>query len=294
MGLMAIIRFIWNHPLNDGQRIRALMRFIRWQIGSRILHAPIVWPYVNDARLVISRGMSAATGNIYVGLMSFEEQAFLLHYLRSEDVFFDIGANVGTFTVLASQVIGAKSVAVEPDVESYTALMDNIFINRIQDRVKALNVAVGRSAGTVKFRVGLGSISHVLRDVETDDNYGVIPMLPLDEIAGSICPEVLKVDTEGYEQEVLAGAHTVLSNSALNVLMIELRGHGTRYGADEQAIDKGLRSLGFVACDYSPLTRSISIRTSSDLGDMLYIKDIQKARQRVTTAPKFLINGRMV
>ena len=238
--------------------------------------------------------MTAATGNIYVGLISFEEQAFILHYLRSEDVFFDIGANVGTFTILASKVVGAQSVAVEPDMESYTALMDNIFINRVQDRVRAINAAVGRSAGTAKFSIGQGSISHVLRETESGVSHRVVPLLSLDDVASGICPGVLKIDTEGYEHEVLAGGKDTLSDSRLNVVMIELRGHGERYGFDERAIDEQIRSEGFTACNYSPFDRLISTRTSQTLGDMLYIRDIQKAQSRVKTAPRFLVNGRII
>lgn len=86
----------------------------------------------------------------------------------------------------------------------------------------------------------------------------------------------------------------MLSAERLNVIMIELRGHGVQYGADERAIDKKIRSLGFIACDYDPLGRNISIRKTDDLGDMLYIRDIPKAQARVASAPKYLINGRVL
>jgi len=149
--------------------------------------------------------MTAATGNIYVGLMSFEEQAFLLHYLQSSDVFFDIGANVGTYTILASKVCGARTIAVEPDIENYKMLMDNVRINNIEDRVTAINAAVGSTRGSVKFTLGLGSTSRVLTNGETEVPCCDVPLIPLDEIARGLEPDVLKIDTEGYEYPVLAG-----------------------------------------------------------------------------------------
>jgi len=76
--------------------------------------------------------------------------------------------------------------------------------------------------------------------------------------------------------------------------MIELRGHGVRYGFDERVIDKQIRSLGFTACEYDPLARNITVKNSEDLGDMLYIRDVSKARERVASAPRYLINGRML
>jgi len=74
--------------------------------------------------------------------------------------------------------------------------------------------------------------------------------------------------------------------------MIELRGHGVRYGFDESAIDRRIRSLGFTACDYDPLSRNITARRTENLGDMLYIRDIPKTQARVESAPRYLINGR--
>ncbi len=58
--------------------------------------------------------MTGATGNIYAGLHEFDDMAFFLHLLRPEDMFADVGSNIGSYTILASGVVGAKSVAFEP------------------------------------------------------------------------------------------------------------------------------------------------------------------------------------
>jgi hypothetical protein len=101
MGIVNTLCFLLNHPLSQGQKLPTLERFIRWQLGSRMLPAEVVWPFVNDARLIVRPGMTGATGNVYVGLHEFEDMAFLLHYLRPGDLFVDVGANVGSYTVLA-------------------------------------------------------------------------------------------------------------------------------------------------------------------------------------------------
>jgi hypothetical protein len=63
---------------------------------------PVVVPFVGDTRLLVARGMRGATGNVYVGLHEFEEMAFALHALRPSSRFIDVGANVGSYTVLAA------------------------------------------------------------------------------------------------------------------------------------------------------------------------------------------------
>jgi hypothetical protein len=58
--------------------------------------------------------MACATGNIYTGLHEFEDMSFLLHFLRPADLFIDIGANVGAYTIFASGIVAATSISIEP------------------------------------------------------------------------------------------------------------------------------------------------------------------------------------
>lgn len=43
----------------------ALQRWLRWQIGSRVLRKPVIWDWIGDAKLVVETGMTGATGNLY-------------------------------------------------------------------------------------------------------------------------------------------------------------------------------------------------------------------------------------
>jgi FkbM family methyltransferase len=293
MTLANTIKFIWCHPLNVGRQTQALMRFARWQIGSRILGAPTVWPFVNGARLIVQTGMRAATGNIYVGLLEFEQMSLVLHYLRPADRFIDIGANVGTYTVLAAGVVGAEVVSVEPVPSTFKCLMDNINLNGIGNLVDARNVGIGRRRERLVFSVDMGAANHVV----SNPGYGgqcIVDGYSLDELAGDLRPEMIKIDVEGFEHEVLAGGQKVFANPSLNVVFMELRGHGRRYGFDERAVDATLRDLGFGAYLYDPLARSIDARRQDDesLGDMVYIRDVSRARDRVAASPTYRIGGR--
>ena len=91
---------------------------------------------MNNARVVVRTGETGFTGNIYCGLDEFQDMAFLLHALRKEDLFVDIGANVGSYTLLACSAIGAKGYCVEPVPSTYHRLMVNIRYNApsISDR----------------------------------------------------------------------------------------------------------------------------------------------------------------
>jgi hypothetical protein len=131
--LQRSLKIMLEHPLGRRQRFATLGRWLRWQLGSRVLSSPAVKPFVEDARLLVQTGMTGATMNLYVGLHEFEDMSFLLHMLREDDLFVNAGANVGTYTVLASKVRGVHSITIEPVPSTYEYLMDNINLNRIQD-----------------------------------------------------------------------------------------------------------------------------------------------------------------
>ena len=139
------LSFILRHPLNRKRPIASLRRLASWQIASR-LHDEVVVEWIGGARLAVKRGMTGATGNVYCGLHEFVEMAFLLHMLRPDDVFLDVGANVGSYAVLASKVCRACSIAFEPDPTAAQFLRRNIYLNAIEEwrqwsRLQLANVA---------------------------------------------------------------------------------------------------------------------------------------------------------
>src|SRR6185295_2090869 len=95
----------------------AWRRFLAWQISSRLLPEVVV-PWVHGLRLGARRGMTGATGNIYAGLHEFHDMMLLLHFLRPGDIFLDMGANIGSYSLLAAGVAGATAHAFEPDPQT--------------------------------------------------------------------------------------------------------------------------------------------------------------------------------
>src|SRR4051812_3701990 len=107
-----LARFISAHPLTKNARLRALGRIAMWQIKCR-MQSEVLIPWVENQKLIVKRGMTGATGNIYVGLHEFTDMMFVLHFLRRGELFLDVGANVGTYAVLASGVCKANTWAFE-------------------------------------------------------------------------------------------------------------------------------------------------------------------------------------
>jgi FkbM family methyltransferase len=122
----------------------------------------------------------------------------------------DVGANIGIMALsLAVQRPDCQIVAIEPVPDNFTCLQQNIADNRIRN-VEAINAAVGDRAGTLSITNNgpWSSVSDAVPDTvrcrcATLDEFG------FKEIA------FLKIDTEGYEPNVLAGASRVLFSRPL-------------------------------------------------------------------------------
>jgi FkbM family methyltransferase len=147
--------------------------------------------------------MTGATGNVYCGLYEFADRGFLLHFLRADDLFIDIGANISSYTVLASGAVGARSWAVGPDPGTVERMARNVEVNGIGDRVVVCPFALGDRGGDVPFTIGLDSVNRVA--TTGDSGTRVVPQRTLDDLTDGVEPRMIKMDVEGYEEIVLKG-----------------------------------------------------------------------------------------
>src|ERR1700730_10681604 len=143
-----LARFFASHPLTHTSPIKAWQRWLSWQIKSR-LRDEVNAPWIGG-----QSGMTGATGNIYVGLHEFADMMFPLHFLREGDLFLDIGANIGSYTVLASGVCRSTTWAFEPDPNTLHHLKRNIAINELNGLVTVYECVLGPTQGEIPFTVG--------------------------------------------------------------------------------------------------------------------------------------------
>jgi FkbM family methyltransferase len=129
---------------------------------------------------------------------------------------FDVGANLGAYTLLFAQWTGAsgKVVAFEPAPASIAGLRRLVALNDLCDRVEIVEAAVSRAVGTARFASAGSSGANALVDAAHSGG-GVItvPTTSLDVFCDThqLQPDVIKIDVEGEELEVLRGARRTLS-----------------------------------------------------------------------------------
>jgi FkbM family methyltransferase len=269
---------------------------VKWQIGSRLLPGAALVPFVNDTVLVVSPGMTGATQNIYTGLHEFEDCGFLLHLLRSNDLFVDIGANVGVYTVLAAGAIGATAVAVEPVPDTFAKLLTNLCANALDGKVKPHNIGLGRSTSTLRFTSDQDTTNHVITDENWTGPSVDVPVQTLDAVLNGQAPALIKIDVEGWESEVLAGAEVTLGQPSLLGLIVEMNGSDVQLNPNEKAVHDCLLGNGFAPHAYDPFRRTLTALPSKHVGasNTIYCRNADLLKRRLDEAPPFHVNGRSI
>ncbi len=283
---------IMRHPRNAGRRGGAVLDYLRWNFGHRVMGIEYVLPLVDGARLILSDRQNYATLVYTCGLWDFPEQAFLLHLLRPEDTFVDIGSNVGGYTVLASAVAGARSIAFEPVPETYAELQRNVRLNDIESMVQTYCCALGEVTGVNWMTSERGGLNHIATSA-TAPNATQVAVARLDTVLTDTPCRLMKIDAEGFELHILRGAPTTLSRTTLQALIIELNGSGGRYGISDDDVHRELTGFGFEPCTYEVGTRMLMPLGgyNRDRLNTVYVRDRMAVAERVAEARRFSLHG---
>ena len=165
-----------------------------------------------------------ATGRVELSV-----QRALAGALSRGDVFFDVGANVGFYTLLAARAVGptGRVVAFEPHPENVAALERNVLLNGFENVVVVPKAASG-GAGRALLEAGNRATAKLgaPRGLEVET-------IALDDFVTAhpdLRPAVVKIDVEGHELDVLEGFRRTLEQSA-PILLCEMHGRNAEFVA---------------------------------------------------------------
>lgn len=163
--------------------------------------------------------------------------------LMADRTFVDVGANIGTSTIPALRVFGARDAIVfEPAPMNFHLLRSNIIVNELDDRVQAFQMALSDHNGSAAMEVAEHDWGdHRLRNVtglEDDSFYQessrptiTVPTARFDDLAVEHCWDIDRIglfwmDAQGHEGHILAGAQSVMASDV--PLIIEYWPYGLR------------------------------------------------------------------
>jgi FkbM family methyltransferase len=158
----------------------------------------------------------------------FTKEPDTIHWInqfKPDEVFIDIGANVGMYSIYAAGVAGARVYAFEPESQNYAVLNRNIMMNEFNDRVTAYPIALSNTAKVSTLNLSnfiAGGSCHTFGE-NTDFRLEERPV-GLQQGCGSmtlnnfcrelgIMPDHIKIDVDGIEHLVLQGMNYILSEA---------------------------------------------------------------------------------
>lgn len=182
----------------------------------------------------------------------------LISTVHEGNVIFDVGANVGLYSVLLAKAVGDRGqvIAFEPEGECYQHLQDNLKLNGLTN-VRAFRKALGERCCEAKLYRGEENADSSLvgPPTGTDIGHELVEIVEGDEFAkaeGLPVPQLVKIDVEGYEYAVLQGLRRTLTHPACHLLCCEIHPHFLPKSVSAESVLGLVQSLGFNRIDTHP------------------------------------------
>lgn len=184
--------------------------------------------------------------------------------VRDGSVFYDVGAFIGYHTLCAAKRVGERGVVFtfEPDPSNVTVLNHNLRLNRMENRARVFQCAVGatdeksvsfylrREDPTTHSLAYIPDVDHVKASTLTRVD---VPMRSIDSIVDETgrAPTVMKIDVEGAEGRVLAGARDTLRQHRIPIICAIHPPWLAKLGDDIDSILSLLETIDYRVVDFT-------------------------------------------
>lgn len=239
----SVSRILTNPHIDARQGI---IRHLHWQ-GRKALNLFPMEQRISRSRIIAFHrhcGVSALINS--QGLYDYNNMSLIRDLLRDGGVFVDIGANIGSYTLIASESPSALVHAFEPHPATFRFLRRNVDLNQ-RNNVSLYNAALGSSEGEVFLTDRSGSsINYIMSENRQVAGTIAVPCHRMDGVCrqAGIVPEIVKIDVEGFEYDVLLGFGDSLSS--IDVLFVEMNGLSDKRSHGQKEIHSLLTSKGLI------------------------------------------------
>ncbi len=229
MNLIGKAASTWPYETITGRILRLPLRAIPKAVVVSIPSGP-------------ARGIRWSTGagveDFWLGTYELEKAKLFARHAKPEWTVYDVGANVGFYTLIASRAVGptGRVVAFEPSPRNLGFLHHHLRLNH-NTNVKVLDIAVSNSEGMTRFLVGNDPrTSKMMVAGDTTVRTTTLDRLMEEELP---LPDLIEMDIEGAEYSALCGANQLLRKSSPVIFL-------STHGRDvHRACCELLRTLGY-------------------------------------------------
>lgn len=237
--LIRSLKLVFLHPLNRNKPLNTFLRILWWKINQLVFHLPVILQITPNRKCVCYPDSSYGGLFVYLGMPEYEGNKYILNNLKPNDIFIDVGACIGDYSLFASSVITKGHIYVfEPFNKSIEMFEENIRLNDIKNISIFKGVASDKNGYEYLSIEKESEINHIVH--EKNRYRGIkVPAITLDRyITENNIKHVaiLKIDVEGSEMKVLKGAGKSIRNRKIKKILIELNKNNQFFGTSNQKI----------------------------------------------------------
>ena len=241
-----VLRQVFTNPGNKGERLRRMAEALIFPACTRLTGGYWTTTYAGG-QIVVRRGQGASH-TVYARLPDYREMSFWLGELQPGDLFVDVGANIGIYTLLVASN-GCDVIAVEPAEDARRLLEVNLGLNGLKADIIA--AALGRAPGQSALTADLGSMNYLVSNpgetTELAEPVTEVTVTTLDDLLGDRTAAGVKIDVEGFELDVVLGASRALGEQRVGILQLEWNSMAReRFGRDRDQIARAVQDADYV------------------------------------------------
>lgn len=199
---------------------------------------------------------------IYAGNFEWAEKEWLKSFLKPGMTFYDIGTNIGFYSLIAAKIVGptGKVYSLEPSSLTYQRLNDNIELNSsLKTIITTYEIAASDKISETQMYVSKNDF-HAWNSMtephnSSDFHAETIKTATIDNLYKTEKwnpPHLIKIDIEGWEEFALKGATEILTEHHPAILIEFTREHLERTGSSYNNLINQLKSIGYTLNEYLP------------------------------------------
>ena len=203
---------------------------------SELIFATIIDPLTNNE---IKFSLKNET-TIFRAKSIFSKEPETINWIRGFNegsIFYDIGANVGVYSLFSAINSKVKVYSFEPDSNNFQTLMENILINKLNELILAYPIGISDKTELTKLNLSIfdvGASHHTvgenlldhnsLKKINNNISQGIFStsLDDLCDIWGIPEPNYIKIDVDGIENKIIKKSKKILKNPSLNSVLIEI------------------------------------------------------------------------
>lgn len=249
-------------------RVRQLVtgRYARWLVLRRLYPDALLTTQICEGVRIQYTPQGNVSRDLYLGQFERDAMDFLSHYLKPGMIVFDVGANIGVYSLLSAKYVGKRGAvhAFEPTPDTFARLRANVELNGFKP-IHLNQLAVTEKSGMSMLHL---YEQNAMNSLAAQDWAGklfgqvTVKTISLDEyVNANNLPRVdlLKVDVEGAELLVLKGAYGLLSGANPPVVLCEFADKTTcNFGYQATSIRDFLEIIGYRFYRWDSRTSSLT------------------------------------